>query len=314
MTISESQPSDYSSAKLSIGKALQLSEVLASASDSARVDIEVLLAFVLQKDRAYLYTWPEKELSAAQQQHFLQCVEQRQQGQPVAYIVGEKEFWSLRLEVNKSTLIPRPDTELLVETVLDLCSADDAERVRTVVDLGTGTGAIALALASEKARWRIIAIDTVPDACELAEKNRLRHQLNHVDIICGDWLNNIAHHSVDVIVSNPPYIDAHDSHLQQGDVRFEPTSALIAKNAGLADIERITQQATQCLVAGGWLLFEHGYQQAQEVSALLSSNGFLHVQSKQDMAGHLRVTFAQWPASLSSSSSQASSLGGSKSC
>ena len=276
---------------LSIADALKKSDLLTSVSDTARLDVEVLLAFVLEKDRTYLYTWPEKYLSVEQEQLFTSHLQQRQQGQPIAYIIGRREFWSLSLVVNSSTLIPRPETELLVDIVLELV-ADDTPR--TLIDLGTGTGAIALALAVEKPSWKITALDKVADACALAEKNRQQYGLDNVSVICGDWLQGIADQSTHMIVSNPPYIDQGDPHIFQGDVRFEPRSALVADNKGLADIAIISQQATTKLLPEGWLLVEHGYQQASAVRDIFQQNGFAQVATKKDMAGHERVTMGQW--------------------
>ncbi|ODS22920.1 protein-(glutamine-N5) methyltransferase, release factor-specific [Candidatus Endobugula sertula] len=279
---------------LSIADALKRSKLLVSMSDTARLDIEVLLSAVLQKSRAYLYTWPENHLSQAQESLFNHYLQQRQQGQPIAYIVGSQEFWSLTLLVNNSTLIPRPETELLVETVLALFSQDQPGLKRTAIDLGTGTGAIALALATEKKHWQITAIDSVADACALAESNRQQHQLDNVTVLRSDWLQVMGEMAVDVIVSNPPYIDSNDPHLFQGDVRFEPRSALIAADNGLADIVVICQQASQHLLPEGWLLIEHGYQQAEAVSSIFLNNGFMQVETRKDMVGHERITLGQW--------------------
>jgi release factor glutamine methyltransferase len=272
---------------------LQQSRYLADVSDSARLDVELLLAKALNKNRTYLYTWPEKTLTAGQQQQFNAYMQQRINGEPIAYIVGEKEFWSLMLSVNHSTLIPRPDTEIIVEAALELFADDAPSCQRQVIDLGTGTGAIALALASEKPKWKIIAADNSREACDLAEHNRLRHQLNNVTVIYSDWLNSIAVTEVDMIVSNPPYIAENDPHLLQGGVRYEPRAALTAKNNGLADIEKIAQQSRDILFASGWLLIEHGYQQGGKVLAILEANEYAHCRTIKDLAGQPRATFGQ---------------------
>ena len=279
---------------LSIHQALHHYTRLEKVSDSARLDCEILLARAVKRDRSYLYTWPERALTQEQQQQFLHDIEQREQGMPVAYIVGEREFWSLTLRVNSSTLIPRPDTELLVETALDVFANDQPQSLRKVIDLGTGTGAIALALASEKPHWQLWGVDVSPQACELATENRNAHHLTNVTIQQSDWLEHVDVSGFDMVISNPPYIDADDPHLEQGDVRFEPQSALVADHHGLADIKTITEQAKAALVNEGWLLFEHGYQQAQAVRAILVSAGFIHCRSIQDMAGHDRVTLGQF--------------------
>ncbi|MFT5117697.1 MAG: release factor glutamine methyltransferase [Kiritimatiellia bacterium] len=285
------------SAALTISAGLKKTHVLERNSDSARLDVEVLLAAALQKDRSYLYTWPEKQLTPTQSNTFVDFLQRREQGEPIAYIVGAKEFWSLSLMVNESTLIPRPETETLVETALALFTEDDALCQRRVIDLGTGTGAIALALASEKSHWDIIAVDNSQAACDLAEKNRQYHQLNNVKVIYSHWLQAIAAPLkgplVDMIVTNPPYIDQNDPHLSQGDVRFEPHSALTAANHGLADIEMIATQSVKQLLPNGWLLIEHGYQQADAVKKILSENDFQQCSTLRDMAGHPRLTIGQ---------------------
>lgn len=277
-----------------IAQALKCSRELEQVSDSARIDSEVLLAAALKKNRTYLYTWPEKKLSDAEAESFIKSLQRRKKGEPIAYIVGEKEFWSLTLSVNSSTLIPRPDTELLVETALSLFTHDSLSSPRKVIDLGTGTGAVALALASEKPQWQIIAADNSQAACDLAIHNRDVNQLSNVDIVLSDWLKSVPHNGIDLIVSNPPYIEKNDPHLQQGDVRFEPHSALTADNNGLADIEIIIAQSCEKLALNGWLLIEHGYQQANVVMALLQRSGYSACFTAKDMAGHPRVTAGQW--------------------
>lgn len=273
-----------------IKSCLRRASELQALSDSAHLDVELLLARVLQRDRSYLFTWPEKILTEQQLIEFEQLFSRRLKGVPIAHILGEREFWSLPLQVNASTLIPRPDTELLIELALELIPSACAE----VVDLGTGTGAIALALASEKPDWNIVALDQSADACDLAESNRQALSFNRVSVVRSDWFAAIETcQRFDLIVSNPPYIDKDDHHLGEGDVRFEPLSALVAEDSGLADIKRITQDAQQYLKAGGYLLFEHGYQQAQAVREILSAAGFSSVRSEQDLNGNDRATLGQ---------------------
>lgn len=281
------------SSSFTITQALQKSVLLESVSDSTRLDVEVLLAHILQKDRAYLYTWPEKILSQEQENDFLSAIQRRIKGEPIAYIIGEKEFWSLTLTVDPSTLIPRPDTEILVETALGLFSDDVNTLSRTVIDLGTGTGAIALALASEKSQWQIMAVDVSEAACELAEKNRQRYQFCNVSVQQSCWLDSVEMMEVDMIVSNPPYIDSHDPHLSQGDVRFEPHSALVAANQGLADIETIVKQAQSHLTHNGYLLIEHGYQQADAARAIFQQYHYHDIVMVKDMANNPRITVGQ---------------------
>jgi release factor glutamine methyltransferase len=280
---------------LTIAGALKQSIQLQQVSDSARLDVEVLLAAVLQKDRSYLYTWPEKPLTDAQQLEFTDGMTRRANGEPIAYILGEKEFWSLSLAVDPSTLIPRPDTEILVETALSFFANDEPAHCRRVIDLGTGTGAIALALASEKPQWQLIAVDNNPQACSLAERNKQAHGYNHVSIVCSDWLASIDETHIDMIVSNPPYIDECDPHLTQGDVRFEPLSALVANNHGMADIEKIVAQAKPVLLPNGYLLIEHGYQQAEQVIAVLQAYQYHSCFTVKDISGHPRITIGQAP-------------------
>jgi release factor glutamine methyltransferase len=278
---------------LSIAQCLQLAQELEFISDSARLDIELLLCHILQKNRTYLFTWSDKMLSPEQAEDFLHFFNRRKSGEPIAHILGQREFWSLPLAVNNSTLIPRPDTELLVELVLELFAEDSVERQRTCLDLGTGTGAIVLAIASEKAQWQLMGVDKSADAVALAEKNRRALQFAQVQIRQSDWFSAISAQQFDVIVSNPPYIDPQDPHLDQGDVRFEPRSALIADKHGLADIELIVQQGWNYLHEQGWLLLEHGYDQGQAVRDLLTARGFVQMQTRTDLGGNERVTFGR---------------------
>ena len=261
-------------------------------SPTARLDAELLLAAALNKPRSYLRTWPEREPTAEQLDAFAQMVGRRRSGEPVAYILGHQGFWSPDLEVAPHTLIPRPDTELLVETTLQLAPATP----RRVLDLGTGTGAIALALASERGGWQVMGVDRIAQAVALAERNRQRLQLGNAEFRLSSWFDSLAGERFDLIVSNPPYIAADDRHLGEGDVRFEPQSALVAGADGLDDIRLIVGQAPQHLQPGGWLLLEHGYDQAEAVRALLGAAGFHLTESRRDLGGHERISLGQWPA------------------
>ena len=260
-------------------------------SDSARLDAELLLAHVLNKPRSFLLTWPEHQPQPAEAEYFQQLLARRRQGEPVAYLLGRRGFWSLDLEVDRSTLIPRPDTERLVEVALERVANQPAR----VLDLGTGTGAVALAMAVERPTWQIIGCDSSVAAVALAERNRQRLNISNATFVLSDWFAGIADHMrFELIVSNPPYIAENDSHLIEGDVRFEPASALVSGADGLDDIRHIVQTAPGFLQPGGWLLLEHGWEQAATVRQLLAVQGFDEVQSWQDLAGHQRISGGRW--------------------
>lgn len=265
-------------------------EQLASCSDSAKLDAQILLGFVLDKDRTYLLTWPEKELIQQTVQAFLVLLQRRIVGEPIAYIVGVQEFWSLSFRVSPATLIPRPDTEVLVELVLEKFADLDTLHC---LDLGTGTGAIALALASEQPNWKIDAVDFNLDAVKLAQQNAEDLQLMQVKIFYSDWFSAVNNRKFDVIVSNPPYIDALDENLTQGDVRFEPDSALVADENGLGDIKHIAQQSKNHLTTQGALFFEHGFDQGEAVRNILTDLGYDNAQTVRDFNDHERITWAK---------------------
>jgi release factor glutamine methyltransferase len=273
-----------------IADCLKKSSQFIEIGDSPRLDVEIILAHILQKDRTYLFTWPEKELTEEQVNQFNQFFSRRLTGEPVAHIIGQREFWSLPIMVNSSTLIPRPDTELLVEAVLGLF-ADDESHHHRLLDLGTGSGALVLALANEKKSWQCIGVDKEVAAVELAEKNRAHLKLDNVTLLQSDWFSALASEAAfDVIVSNPPYIDPTDEHLTQGDVRFEPLSALIADKKGLADLEFIIAHAPKYLTSNGWLLVEHGHDQGAAVRDLFTANHFDNINTFRDFGRNERVT------------------------
>jgi release factor glutamine methyltransferase len=264
-------------------------QLLVAFSDSAKLDCKILLAFVLDKDTSYLLTWPEKKLTESQFQAFMVLFDRRLKGEPIAYIIQEREFWSLPFYVSPATLIPRPDTELLVEHVL----ARHHQSELTCLDLGTGTGAIALALASEQPSWNVDAIDFSNEAIELAQKNAQRLQLAQVKIYQSDWFSAIEQDKkFNIIVSNPPYIDENDQHLSEGDVRFEPLSALVASDNGYSDIKQIAKSALKYLEHKGALYFEHGFEQAIGVRNILKQLGYRNIETLQDYSGNDRVTCA----------------------
>ena len=262
-----------------------------SDSDSAALDADCLLCAVLSCTRTYLRTWPEQELTPEQVEQAEQLAVRREQEEPVAYILGVREFWSLPLQVSPATLIPRPDTEALVEWAVTLLS--DKGQGQKALDLGTGTGAIALALKSEMPALSMWALEREPAALDLARRNaaRLGFQVN---FLASNWFAALNERNFQLIVSNPPYIDVADPHLSQGDVRFEPHTALVAEEDGLADIRQIIEQAPDYLAPGGWLLLEHGWQQAEAVRELLLARGFHAVITRQDLGGQERVSGGQW--------------------
>jgi len=260
-------------------------------SPTERLDAELLLAAAIGKSRSYLHTWPERIVSSEDAEAYAGYLQRRRAGEPVAYILGQQGFWKIDLEVAPHTLIPRPDTELLVETALELQPASPAK----VLDLGTGTGAIALALASDCPAWQVTAVDRVDEAVALAERNRQRLGLGNVKVLASHWFSSLAGERFDLIVSNPPYIAAQDPHLVEGDVRFEPSSALVAGADGLDDLRLIVSEAPQYLLPGGWLLLEHGYDQADAVRALLAVQGFTEVASRKDLGGHERISLGRLP-------------------
>lgn len=273
---------------MNIQQALQqASQKLADTSPSAQLDAQVLLTHVLKYNSAHLIAWPEKTLSEKQQRQYQKLIGQRQQGVPIAHLTGQREFWSLNFSVNDSTLIPRPETETLVEFILD--KFGDKEKLK-LLDMGTGTGAIAIAIASEKPGWTIFASDNAAEAVTLAKHNRDFHQIRNITLMQSDWFNNIKHHDFDIIVSNPPYIASDDPHLLQGDVRFEPKSALTSGVTGMDDIEQLCAHAKNYLSSNGCLVVEHGYNQKQLVSRCFASNGYAEIEQAEDLSGHTRMT------------------------
>ncbi|WP_051559940.1 peptide chain release factor N(5)-glutamine methyltransferase [Marinobacterium jannaschii] len=274
-----------------IDEALAQSARLEKLSDSARLDLELLLCHLLEKPRSYLFTWPDRTLTPQQQEAFMALLARREKGEPVAHILGYRDFWTLQLEVTPDTLIPRPDTETLVE--LALAKLDNGDY--RVADLGTGTGAIALALASERPAWQLTGCDRVAAAVALAERNRQRLGISNAGFCQSNWFDALEG-EFDLLVSNPPYIDPQDPHLAQGDVRFEPLSALVADNAGMADIQLIAEQARHYLKPGGWLMFEHGYDQGEASRRVLAQCGYSEISTEQDLGSRDRVTLGRWPA------------------
>ncbi|MBT1885656.1 peptide chain release factor N(5)-glutamine methyltransferase [Enterobacter mori] len=261
-----------------------------SESESPKRDAEILLEHVTGKSRTYLLAFGETLLTAKQEAQLAALLARRKTGEPVAHLVGEREFWSLPLYVSAATLIPRPDTECLVEQAL----ARLPTAACSILDLGTGTGAIALALATERPDCTVTAVDVMPDAVTLAQRNVERLGLGNVTVLQSSWFTALENRLFALIVSNPPYIDEHDPHLAQGDVRFEPLTALVAANEGLADLDHIVTTSRQHLLPGGWLLVEHGWTQGNAVRALFSNAGYRAVATCRDYGGNERLTLGQW--------------------
>ncbi len=258
------------------------------ASVDASVDAAWLLSHVMGKNQAWLRAFGDSALQSDQWDVFQHLIARRVAGEPVAYLTGRQGFWSLELEVTTDTLVPRPETELLVETALAL-PGNDAWHV---VDLGTGTGAIALALASERPNWNISATDIHPESLQLAQRNATNLRLS-VEFVQSHWLRQLPGRRFHLIVSNPPYIPMDDPHLQGRGVRFEPRRALVAGADGLNDIREIIATAPEHLFDGGWLLLEHGYDQGAAVRALFATREWQDVQTRQDLLGNDRVTLAR---------------------
>jgi release factor glutamine methyltransferase len=260
-------------------------------SPSARLDAEILMAHVLESTRAFLYANPELELPDIRSEEFKQLIRHRASGQPIAYLTQSSEFWSLPLKVSPAVLIPRPDTELLVETALGKIPLHADWRI---ADLGTGSGAIALAIASERKKCELHATDISAAAIGIARENANQLGLHHICFHQGSWSEPLQG-KFNLVVSNPPYIDAGDPHLQRGDLRFEPRDALSPGPDGLSAIKRISQLARLILVEGGWIMFEHGWKQGRSTRQILDDAGFLKIETLQDLQGHERVTLGENP-------------------
>ncbi|KLU19360.1 SAM-dependent methyltransferase [Proteus mirabilis] len=265
--------------------ALQLIE-----SDSPKRDAEILLGYVTQRTRTYLIAFNETVLSPDELAQLSQLLTRRIKGEPIAYLVGEREFWSLPLKVSPATLIPRPDTECLVEKALEKLPSEPTR----ILDLGTGTGAIALAMASERPDCHIIGVDFQTEAVALARENATNLALNNTEFMESCWFSSLSGHQFDMIISNPPYIDENDEHIHQGDVRFEPLTALVAGKNGFADIEIIIETARQFLTDNGWVLLEHGWQQGEGVRNIFTDKGYCCVETFRDYGGNERVTVGRW--------------------
>jgi release factor glutamine methyltransferase len=277
---------------LSIKQCLdRATEQLRPQLDTARLESEVLLAFALDKPRSHLYTWPDQELPDLQLDHFNELIQRRVSGEPIAYITGVREFWGLPLKVTPDTLIPRPETEKLVEIALQHIPENSAFHV---ADLGTGSGAIALAIASERPNISIEATDISDATLAVATENQSALELSNVQFRLGSWFEALTDSPFDLIVSNPPYVADNDPHLEQGDLRFEPQRALSSGVDGLTDIRQIIQQARDHLICGAYLLLEHGFDQAGAVIDLFEKSGYSEVRCFRDYAQRERATIGRW--------------------
>jgi release factor glutamine methyltransferase len=267
----------------------QTTQQLSKVSDSPQLDAELLLCHCLSKDPSHLYAWGEKQVDKVTQQAFKQLVEKRLTDYPVAYLLGHKEFWSLDLIVTEDVLIPRPETELLVETALDKIQCLKSPKI---LDLGTGSGAIALAIATERSDATLTASDYCHKALAIATQNAQDNNLHNVSFIQSDWFSNIKHQPFDLIVSNPPYIQSNNLHLKQG-IRHEPLQALASGETGLDDIKTILHSAPDYMKNATWILIEHGYDQGDAVPKLMSKVGLQHSHCIKDYNDKDRLSIGQ---------------------
>ena len=264
---------------------------LGKSTPSPRLDAEILLAHVLEAPRSQLHAWPEQRVDDSKMRQFALLVVARSKGRPIAHLTGKRDFWSLSLKVTAATLIPRPETELLVEETLRIVPAGARWYI---ADLGTGSGAIALSLARERPYCKFVATDISRLALDVAQENASNLKITNVDFLEGEWFTPIASRRFGVIVSNPPYIPNDDPHLHTGDLRFEPRLALTGGPDGLAAIRKIVLRAPTHLESGGVMLLEHGYDQAERVRGLLTAAGFINIHSVIDLAGNSRVTMGRF--------------------
>ncbi len=281
---------------LTIKQAIQqVRDTLSPQFDSWLLDSHLMLCHCLSCERSTLLTHPERVLSAGQINKFQQLLHKRAQGEPLAYLIGYQEFWSHRLHVNEHTLIPRPETELLVEQALGLIGDKSG---LTIADLGTGTGAIAIAIAKEHPGCEIVATDLSPQALAIAKQNIQTHQCDNIALLQSRWFEQLHGLQFDLVLSNPPYIAVTSHAVEPNVARYEPTSALFAGENGLEDIRQIIATSPNHLKSGGWLLLEHGFDQADGVQSLFAEHKFQSIQTVRDLSKHPRVTLAQWGPAL----------------
>jgi release factor glutamine methyltransferase len=273
-----------------IKQALKQANTLQQVSESWKLDAELLLAEAIEQSREYLFTWPDQELTQSQLKKFDDYCGRRLLNEPIAYILGRQAFWDFELIVNSSVLIPRPETELLVETALELLGNSVTA---AVLDLGTGSGAIALALAANNKRWSVTAVDSSESALGVAADNAKLLQFSNIEFVQTSWCDGLPTEHFDLIAANPPYVEAGDKHLSEGSLPFEPIAALVAEENGLADIRAIAKQSRYCLKKNSWLLIEHGFQQKLAVEKILVDTGYANIECVKDLAGLDRLTKAQ---------------------
>ena len=284
---------DLADGKTSVAQLLREStQILKSSSQSARLDAELLLAHALGWDRSRLYGDGDSEVRGEVAEHFLSLIEERRAGRPVAQMLGSREFWSIKLSVTPDTLVPRPETELLVECCLNLL---DADRPARVLELGTGTGAIAIALATERPQLKIVATDFSEPALAVARYNAASYGLERIDFRFGDWLSPVADEQFDLIVSNPPYVPDQEWMLRKYELGYEPSIALRGGRDGLMAITRIVEAAPEYLVPGGWLAIEHGFRQGPAAARLFGEAGLESITTYRDLPGRPRVTEGRVP-------------------
>ena len=265
---------------------------LARASESAQLDAEILLAHVLDRPRTWLRTWPEYTVSQSDHNAYQKIITQRQSGVPVAYLAGKRDFWLHCFQVCPDVLIPRPDTELLVELALKIIPAD---KPYAILELGTGSGIISISLGAERPASRITATDISAQALSIAGNNAESIGVPNIDFVQGNWFSGLDGNAYDFIISNPPYVEENDPHLYQGDVRFEPRMALSSGHDGLRDIRVIASQARDYLADNAYLAIEHGYNQADAVKRILSEHQYTNIKNHRDLQNNPRVTIAQYP-------------------
>ena len=268
----------------------QIANVLGLPFDGARVEVNALLQHCLNVNRAWLLGHENDVLENHVLTEFEALLKRRLTGEPIAYIIGKREFYGLEFKVTPDTLIPRPDTETLIDAALEKIPLQPSR----VLDLGTGTGAIAIAIAKHRPMAQVTAVDASSAALAVAQENALSLRVNNVQCVLSNWFDALEGQTFDVIVSNPPYIAEHDPHLSQGDLRFEPIAALVAGEDGLRDIRQIISQARPHLEPAGWLMLEHGYDQSEKVAGLMKMAGYSAISSSADLSGVYRVTLGQY--------------------